>query len=144
MQAIKTAGWFFLALAPLVGQDWPQFRGPHGNGVSELREVPTVWSSEENVRWKVPLHRPANGSPVVSKDRVFLTLTQDEDGKQRSLCCFDRADGALLWTRTVTHGEAMPTHRTNPYGGSTPAADGERVRDKLPKLDRWRDPRSRR
>ena len=127
MQALKTAGLFFLVLAPLTGQDWPQFRGPTGDGVSPLRGVPKVWGAKDNVRWKVPLHRPANGSPVVSKGRVFLTLTQDADGMRRSLCCFDKADGKLLWTRTVTHGEKMPTHGTNPYGGSTPAADGERV-----------------
>jgi len=127
MNVSRTLGFALLALGPLSAQDWPEFRGPTGDGMSASKGVPTVWSAENNVKWKVELARPANGSPVVSNGRVFLTLAQDEDGKRRSLCCFDRLNGKLLWTRTVTHDEKMPTHGTNPYGGSTPAADGKRV-----------------
>ena len=52
---------------------------------------------------------------------------EDEEGKRRSLYCFDRNSGEQLWVRTVTIDRAMPTHGTNPYGGSTPAADGQHV-----------------
>jgi outer membrane protein assembly factor BamB len=116
------------ALTTSVGaQDWPAFRGPDGTGEAPAQKVPTTWSHEKNVKWRVPLPRPANGSPIVSGGRVFLTCPEDEAGKRRSLLCFDRANGKKLWTRTVKLGKKMPTHRTNPYGGTTPAADGERV-----------------
>ena len=106
--------------------DWPAWRGPAGNGVATTG-APLRWDAETNVKWRTPLPRPANGSPIVSGDSVFLTLAEDEEGKRRSLYAFARADGALRWVRTVEHDEVMPTHSTNPYGGSTPASDGERV-----------------
>jgi outer membrane protein assembly factor BamB len=58
---------------------------------------------------------------------VFLTCAEDKDGKDRSLYCFDRKDGKQLWVRTVKFGKKMPTHGTNPYCATTPAADGKHV-----------------
>ncbi|MCA9155377.1 MAG: PQQ-binding-like beta-propeller repeat protein, partial [Planctomycetales bacterium] len=114
-------------LAPLSAADWPQFRGPTGDGVSTATNVPIEWDANSNVAWKAPLPRPANGSPIVSGGRVFVTSAEDADGKQRSLICFDAADGKQLWKQTVQIDKKMPTHQTNPYCGTTPAADGERV-----------------
>ena len=59
----------------------------------------------------------------VSKD---LTATI-ELVKRRRLMCFDRKDGKELWSRVVAFDKVMPTHKSNPYGGTTPAADGKRV-----------------
>jgi outer membrane protein assembly factor BamB len=72
------------------------------------------------------LPAPSNGSPIVSGGRVFLTLAED-DGRKRSLYCFDRKDGRQLWVRTVPFENKEPTHSTNPHGSSTPAADGKTV-----------------
>ena len=112
------------SLAAAAG-DWPSFRGPHGNGTADGIDFPTTWGPEENIRWKIPLPEPGNGSPIVAGDRVFLT-SATEDGHQRSLLCFDRSDGKRLWTRTVEFGEDE-THRQNPYGSATPTSDGTRV-----------------
>lgn len=106
--------------------DWPTFRGPEMSGKSEETGVPLKWSAKENVRWKTPLAGPGNSSPIVSGDRVFVTCATDK-GKQRGLYCFDRRDGKLLWQRSAEYDEADPTHATNPYCGSSPAADGKRV-----------------
>jgi outer membrane protein assembly factor BamB len=57
---------------------------------------------------------------------VFLTSSQDE-GRKRSLYCFDRTDGRELWVRTVDFSQVTPTHNTNPRCPTTPAADGKRV-----------------
>lgn len=108
-------------------QDWPGFRGPAGDGVAAPQAAPLRWDRKLNVAWRVELPLPANGSAIVSNGRVFLTGAEDETGKRRSLYCFDRKDGTKLWARTVEIDRQMPTHATNPYGGSTPAADGERV-----------------
>ncbi len=115
-----------LASAAVAG-DWPSFRGPRGDGISDEQQAPTQWSAQQHVKWKAPLPQPANGSPIVAGGRVFLTCAQDAEGKLRSLYCFDRADGKQLWVRTVDFGEKMPTHKTNPYCGSTPAVHGDRV-----------------
>src|SRR5262245_41909418 len=35
---------FMIAFVPfLVATDWPQFRGPHGNGTSDETSLPTKW-----------------------------------------------------------------------------------------------------
>lgn len=111
----------------LWAEDWPSFRGPLGNGISAERSAPIEWGPEKNIKWKAVSARPGNGSPIVSKGRVFMASTEDDDGKQRSLYCFDRATGGVHWVKTVSYGKKMPTHQTNPYGGSTPASDGQRV-----------------
>jgi len=111
-----------------AGGDWNQFRGPFGNGVAEgERGVPVEWSAERNVRWKVDLPRQGNGSPIVVAGRVLIAGPDDADGKQRALYCFDRKDGAKVWTRVVPREGESPTHATNPHASSTPASDGQRV-----------------
>jgi len=117
-----------LAWSPLASaQDWPQWRGPRGDGVAPEQAVRLRWDREQGVRWRTPLARPGNGSPIVVGGRVFVTMAEDEEGKRRSLYCFDRADGAQLWVRTIDFGRAMPTHATNPHCSTTPASDGKRV-----------------
>ncbi len=116
------ASWTVVAVAG----DWPAFRGPHGNGLSEEKNLPTAWSAAENVRWKVSLPDDGNGSPVVAGDKVFITCGQ-EKGLKRGLYCYHRADGRLLWSRVVEFDKVMPTHGTNPHCATTPAVAGKRV-----------------
>lgn len=116
---------FAIPCAAFAG-DWPQFRGPAGNGVSEETNVPQVWGPDKNIRWKVPLPGPGDSSPIVSGKRVFITCATDR-GKNRSLYCFDRDTGKELWVKTVEFSGVEPTHPTNQYCGSSPAADGQRV-----------------
>lgn len=126
----KAATIVLLAIACVnfaSGNDWPGFRGPAGNGIATDEAPPVTWNATTNVKWKAPLPRPANGSPIVSNGRVFVTSAQNDEGHKRSLYCFDRADGKQLWVHTVDFPKTMPTHKTNPYCGSTPAANGEVV-----------------
>jgi outer membrane protein assembly factor BamB len=106
--------------------DWPAFRGPHGNGWSDEKNVPTEWSKDKNVKWKVALPDEGNSSPIVVGDRVFVTCAQ-EKGKKRGLYCFDRATGSELWSRIIEFGKVLPTHGTNPYCSPTPVSDGKHV-----------------
>jgi outer membrane protein assembly factor BamB len=111
----------------LSADDWPAFRGPAGNGISSEKSAPTTWAPDKNIKWKVALPQPGNGSPIVSNGRVFVAGTEDKEGKKRSLHCFDRKDGKQLWVKTIDFGKEMPTHDTNPHSPSTPAADGKKV-----------------
>jgi outer membrane protein assembly factor BamB len=116
-----------LILGVARADDWPAFRGPNGDGLGAEKSAPAEWSATKNVKWKVPLPRPGDGSPIVSKGRVFVACAEDADGQRRSLYCFDRKDGKQLWVRTVEFGKTLPTHKDNLYCGTTPVADGERV-----------------
>jgi hypothetical protein len=50
--------------------DWPQFRGPFGNGVAQENTAPLHWGPAKNVRWKAKLPGSGNSSPIVSHGRV--------------------------------------------------------------------------
>lgn len=106
--------------------DWPAFRGPAGDGISAAKEVPTDWSAEQGIAWRVSLPGKSNGSPIVSGTNIFLTSAENS-GRDRHLHCFSTADGKERWRQTVTVESQMPTHKTNQYGGTTPATDGSYV-----------------
>jgi len=123
---LQTAALALLLSLTARAEDWPQFRGPLGNGVAQEDKAPLHWGPGKNVRWKAKLPGPGNSSPIVSRGRVFVTCAEDE-GKKRNLYCFDRRTGKELWVRTVEFPSVEPTHQSNPYCASTPAADGARV-----------------
>jgi outer membrane protein assembly factor BamB len=53
--------------------DWPQFRGPGGGGVADGSSLPERWSSTENVAWTLEIPGRGWSSPIVWRDRVFVT-----------------------------------------------------------------------
>jgi outer membrane protein assembly factor BamB len=124
---ILSAVCLLLCLTIASAADWPAFRGPANDGIAADSSAPTDWGPEQHVKWKTPLPRPGNGSPIVVAGRVFVTSAEDQEGKQRTLFCFDAGDGKQLWKQTVELDKVMPTHETNPYCGSTPLSDGRRV-----------------
>lgn len=88
--------------------------------------MPIRWNAKENIRWKAPLPDRGNSSPIVAKDRVFVAQAIEKEGR-RTLMCFDRARGQLLWQSAVTYKEPEETHGDNPYCSASPVTDGERV-----------------
>ena len=104
--------------------NWPAWRGANADGISPEKNLPVNWSKDENVRWRVPLPEPGNSTPVIWADKVFVTQPV---GDRRTLMCFSRADGKLLWEVGVATKEKEPTHGTNPFCSASPATDGERV-----------------
>ena len=115
-----------LMMASAIAGDWPAFRGADGSGIAHETKAPLHWGQGKNIRWKASLPGPGNSSPIVSNGRVFITCAEDE-GKKRSLYCFNRRNGEQLWMRTVEFPTVEPTHRSNPFCGSTPVADGSNV-----------------
>ena len=80
--------------------NWPGWRGPHGDGHTAETDLPLKWGPTENVKWKVALPERGNSTPVVWGDRVFVTQAVEKD-KIRSLICFSRADGKQRVARTM-------------------------------------------
>lgn len=107
-------------------ENWPNWRGPQLTGVSSESDLPIKWTKTDNVRWRVDLPGPGNSSPIVWKDRVFVSQAVEAE-KRRTLMCFDRSNGELLWQSGVTYEGEEPTNETNPYCAGTPATDGERI-----------------
>jgi outer membrane protein assembly factor BamB len=88
--------------------------------------LPVTWSQEQNIRWKAAIPGKGHSSPIVSKDRIFVTTCIEEEGK-RMLLCLARKDGRELWRRVVFQGPLEEKHRLNSYASSTPATDGRFV-----------------
>jgi len=109
-----------------IAENWPGFRGPNGDGISREPVVPLTWSATDSVMWATELPGAGNSSPIVWGDRVFVTAALD-GGKERSLYCFNRETGRLIWGRALEYEGTEPTHETNPYAAATPVTDGERV-----------------
>lgn len=114
-----------------VAKNWPYFRGPTGLGISAYENVPTTWdaSKGEGIVWKTPVPLEGNSSPVVWKDRIFLTGATD---RVRQVYCFDATSGKLLWQQDLP---ATPASAAKPpdvmgdtgFAAPTPATDGQRV-----------------
>jgi outer membrane protein assembly factor BamB len=109
-----------------TAENWPAWRGPGGSGISRDRKLPLRWSTNENVRWRAPLPERGNSTPVVWGDRVFITQALEKQ-RRRTVMCFDRRDGRLLWQSGPEWLEPEPTYPDNPPCSPSPVTDGRRV-----------------
>lgn len=112
--------------APAVADNWPAWRGPTGQGYCEEKNVPLTWSDKQNVVWKIDLADHGNSTPIIWKDRIFLTQA-NKGGTVRSLICLDRKDGKQLWKKDVEYKEPEKAWNPTWYCNASPTTDGERV-----------------
>ena len=52
--------------------DWPQWRGPNGNGISSAKDLPVEWTADKNIAWKTALPAWSGATPIVIGGRVFV------------------------------------------------------------------------
>ena len=114
------------ALAAHGAENWPQFRGHDGSGVSESAHPPLRWSTSSNVRWRAEIPGEGSSSPIVWGDRVFVTSALDE-GARRQLHCLALDTGRLFWTQEIRDENPELTSALTGYAASTPATDGKCV-----------------
>jgi len=120
--------------------DWPGFRGPRGDGVSDAKGLPLRWSDEQNILWKTKLPGPGASSPITIGEHVYLTCYSGYgDGTtggqaadvKRHLVCLRRRDGTILWDAVMpSQGpefDYVNYINKHGYASSTPTADRERV-----------------
>ena len=118
---------FTLAAITLPASDWPQFRGPGGDGLARTNRVPVTWSEEQNVKWKTEIHGRAWSSPVVLGRQIWLT-TATPDAKQLFAVCVDADTGKILHDLKlfgVEHPQFV--HPFNSPGSPTPVIEDGRV-----------------
>ena len=115
----------FLLCATLAnGQDWTRFRGPDGSGISQATSVPASFELKD-VNWKVALPGRGHSSPVIFKDKIFLTSESAEAGK-RWVLCLHAKDGRVLW-QVEKKLEPHLQHRFNSFASSSAAVDKDGV-----------------
>jgi outer membrane protein assembly factor BamB len=130
-------------------ENWPQFRGQGSLGVGRNQDLPTTWSTNQNVAWKTAVPGMGWSSPIVWADHIFVTSVVKEGeieppkkglyfGGERPVpstnahhwmvYCFDWRTGGKVWERQVHEGPpASSLHLKNTYASETPVTDGERV-----------------
>lgn len=119
--------------------NWPQFRGPTGQGTSDEKGLPVKWSADENVVWKIEMPGPGTSSPIIYGSKIFITYYTGfnvpgqrgpgmEDLKLHVMC-LERDGGKKLWTKTIDPKlpEQAKIREDHGYASSTPAADAEQV-----------------
>jgi len=143
MQPLRVC--FALALASILStvasaQNWPEWRGPDGNGVSHQTGLPLHWSETSGLAWKCDLPAWGHSTPVIWGDALFLTTQVDDD--QLRLLKIDKNTGKVLWNEVVGH-DAPPRpasgkrtdedrsgqffHKTQNLASPSPVTDGEVV-----------------
>ena len=113
-----------LTAAGLRADDWPNWRGPHNNGIVSAGELPVHWSESESIAWKLPLPGKTGSTPVIWDDRLFLTSSKDDDFV---LLCIG-IDGQPLWERVLAKGIGPPGAKEDASdGAASPSTDGRHV-----------------
>jgi len=105
-------------------ENWSQFRGDDGTGMSQECDFSSQWSADR-IRWNVELPGVGHSSPVIWGNKVFLTSAGDL-GTVRYVLCFDARTGESIWTRQMALNPSRK-HAKSSWASSTPAVDGERV-----------------
>ncbi|MGC8744004.1 MAG: PQQ-binding-like beta-propeller repeat protein [Verrucomicrobiia bacterium] len=112
-------------------RQWPRFRGPFGDGITVYTNLPVKWDVESglNIIWKTVA--PSNGfnSPIVWKDKLFLS---DGTAQKRYVFCYNADDGRLLWQTAIENVPGAPQKAPEVpdytgYAAATMATDGIRV-----------------
>jgi outer membrane protein assembly factor BamB len=122
------------AIARLDAEDWPQFRGPTGQGHSSERNLPLEWSETRNVAWRTAVNGSGWSSPAVAGGRIWLTAVRNAEGSRsgRTLSlralAFDASTGRQIVDAEVFRiDDSRPTHPKNSRASPTPIVDGDRV-----------------
>ena len=131
------AGMMLLAGAAAAEDNWPQWRGPNQNGVSDAQNLPDTWSETDGIVWKAELPSWSGSSPVIWGDCIFLTspskgeVAADQNrfaspgGNNLLLLCLSKKDGKILWERELDAGNKLNRKQNNT--SPTPVTDGKTV-----------------
>lgn len=132
---VRTALGLALALAAVAAAhagEWPQFRGPTGQGHAPDEAAPLTWSETENVAWKAPVPGRGWSSPVIAGGLVWLTtaVTDREMGTSLRLLSYDvRSGDAVRDVEVFDISDTTLLNQKNSFASPTPVIDpgGERV-----------------
>lgn len=128
---MKNAAWIVLFAAvtsPLsAGENWPEFRGPSGDGHSSVTGLPLKWSESQNVTWKTAIHGKGWSSPVIWGEQVWMT-TAENKGKELYAVCVDRRSGKIVHDiKLFDVAKPERVNALNTYASPTPVIEAGRV-----------------
>ena len=117
-----------LLSSPLLAADWPQFRGPSGQGFSQEKGLPFEWSETKNIKWKAAIPGAGWSSPSIAGDRIWLT-TSTERGASLRVVAVDAATGKIALDKEVIriNDKGPGIHGKNSFASPTAIVGGDRV-----------------
>jgi outer membrane protein assembly factor BamB len=122
---------FFVAICIGRAADFPQFRGPAGDGHAEAANLPATWNETTSVAWKTPLPGKGWSSPSLYAGRLYLTTAIPQGGKlSLSAICVDAQSGKIVWQEEVFAPSAATSpkiHNKNSHASPTPLVSGDRL-----------------
>jgi outer membrane protein assembly factor BamB len=119
---------FLASPSARADENWPQFRGPTGQGVTDSKNLPTTWSEEKNVKWKTAIHGRAWSSPVIWGDQVWVS-SATEDGRELFALCVDKNTGKVVHDLKLFDDPAANQmfRKFNTYASPTPVIEEGRI-----------------
>jgi outer membrane protein assembly factor BamB len=124
-----------LAFPSLDAADWPQFRGPTGDGHATAKNLPATWNATTNVAWKAEIPGKGWSSPSLFQNRLYLTTAvplddaQPAAGQSLRALCVDANNGRILWNVDIFQqsADAPGIHSKNSHASPTPLVEGNRI-----------------
>ena len=118
-------------------ENWPQFRGLGGLGISQAKDLPVTWSETENIAWKTAMPGYGSSSPIALDGKLYVTCYSEYGMAKKSgrmedltlhLVCVDGNTGKIIWNKQIK--PTLPESnrvRDHGYAAQTPATDGEHL-----------------
>jgi len=113
---------FLMPINTAFADNWPHWRGPTYNGISEEKGLPVDWSEKKNIIWKQELPGASSATPVIWGGKIFLLAQESE---QISLLCINTA-GKILWTAKVDNAKGKANGERT-MASPSPSTDGKHV-----------------
>ena len=119
----------------LSAADWPQFRGPAGDGHAAAKNLPTTFDETTNVAWKIEIPGKGWSSPSLFNNRLYLTTAvpvdpanADDEQSLRTLCV-DATTGRIVWNVEVLkpNTKEVGIHAKNSHASPTPLVENGRI-----------------
>jgi outer membrane protein assembly factor BamB len=118
----RSFGGMLLFAPALQAGNWPQWRGPAMNGVSNETSLPLKWNTQENITWKMPMPAWSGSTPAIWGELIFLNQAEGDD---LYLWCVDRNAPKLLWKKHLSGGNVKM--RKQNMSSPSPVTDGSKV-----------------
>jgi len=104
--------------------DWLQFRGPNGGGVSHEAKAP---GPKLEVGWSAELPGRGLSSPIVVDGRVYVTASSGPEQANLHVLCFEATSGKPLWERVLRATGRTMAHNKTSVAAPTPCSDGKLI-----------------
>ncbi|MEN3939810.1 PQQ-binding-like beta-propeller repeat protein [Prosthecobacter sp. SYSU 5D2] len=142
---------FFFTVSFAAAENWPEWRGVGGQGISAAKSLPETWSETSGVAWKTELPGRGHSTPVIWGEQIWLTTAIEkaasaEEAEKRlknntgdqpvtvlesvslRAVCVDRASGKILQeVELLNVKEPQWVHQLNSYASPSPIIEEGRL-----------------